>query len=321
MRLRKIITFPARNLLYVIPGVIFVGLIIGRFVDTSPMKTLILPVAVMTIFPAMIGFQPRELVRFTELRLMVVNLLLNFLVLPLTGLLIGSLLLASWPELRTGLLIISVIPGGNMVVPFTMLFGGNVKASLKLSASNLILGSLLAPIFLYMLAGKLVEIDISHIGKTIGLVVFLPLCMGVITYNLLLRRYSQEQFQKKIKPLLPAVSSWGLMYIVFTSVSMKSRMIFSYPELILQALSSLVLWYGIIFVLCITLGRLFFNRKDAMTLLLNVELRNLAIAIGLAVTAFSSQTAMMVALGFLFQQQFAIWFWKLDKRFGLLGSN
>ena len=321
MTLRKIFTFPARNLLYVIPAVILAALIMGRFVDTSVMKTMILPVAMMTIFPAMIGFQPGELVRFTDLRLMAINLLLNFLILPMSALLIGSLLLAPWPELRMGLLIISVIPGGNMTVAFTMLFGGNVKASLKLSVGNLILGSLLAPLYLYVLAGKLVEIDIFQIGKTIGLVVFLPLCMGVITYNLLLKRYSREQFKKDIKPLLPAAGAWGLMYIVFTSVSMKSVMIFSYPELVLQALASLVLWYCTIFVLCIPLGRLFFNRKDAMTLLLNVELRNLPIAIGIAVTAFSPQTAMMIALAFLFQQQFAIWFWKLDKRFGVLGCD
>ncbi len=319
MKLRKIFTFPARNLLYVIPAVILAALISGRFVDTSPMKTMILPVAMMTIFPAMIGFQPRELIRFTDLRLMVVNLVLNFLVLPLSALLIGSLLLAPWPELRMGLLIISVIPGGNMTVAFTMLFGGNVQASLKLSVGNLILGSLLAPLYLYVLAGKLVEVDISQIGKTIALVVFLPLCMGVITYNLLLKRYTREQFKKDIKPLLPAAGAWGLIYIIFTSVSMKSGMIFSYPELVLQALASLVLWYCTIFVLCIPLGRIFFNRKDAMSLLLNVELRNLPIAIGIAVTAFSPQTGMVVALAFLFQQQFAIWFWKLDKRFKLLG--
>lgn len=321
MNLRKAFTFPARNLLFVIPCVILASLIFGRFFDTAPMKTFLLPVVVMTIFPAMIGFQPRELVKFTELRLMGVNLLLNFLILPLAGFLIGSLLLAPWPELRTGLLVISVIPGGNMVVAFTMLFGGNVKASVKLSASNLILGSLLAPLYLYVLAGKLVEIDIFHVGKTIGLVVFLPLCMGVITYNLLLQRFTHEQFKKDIKPLLPAVSVWGLIYLIFTSISMKSKMIFSYPELIFQAMSTLVLWYCALFVLCTIIGRLFFNRQDAMTLLLNVELRNLPISIGLAVTIFTPQTAMMVALAFLFQQQFAIWFWQLDKRFGLLGPQ
>jgi ACR3 family arsenite efflux pump ArsB len=319
MNLRKIFTFPARNLLFVVPAVILVSLCTGFFVDTSPLKVFILPVAMLVIYPAMIGFQPAELIRFSEGRLMAANLLLNFAVMPIIALALGSLFLQSWPELRTGLLLISLIPGGNMVTAFTMLFDGNVKASLKLSVSNLILGSLLAPLYLYLLLGKVVDVDVVHIGITIGLVVFIPLCLGVLTYKLLLRRYSKEEFAYNIKPLLPAVSAWGLVYIIFTSISMKAQMIFSYPELLLQALSSIMLFYAFIFLVCIVLGRIFFNHPDAMTLLLNVELRNLPIAIGLAVTSFSPQTGMMVALAFLFQQQFVLWFWKLDKRFAILG--
>jgi predicted Na+-dependent transporter len=220
-----------------------------------------------------------------------------------------------------GLLILGVIPGGNMVVAFTMLFDGNVKASLKLSVANLILGSLLAPLYLYVLAGKFVEIDIAHIGKTIVLVVFIPLCLGIITYRSLLKKYTQEQFKKDIKPFLPAASAWGMMYLIFTSISVKSEMIFSYPGLVVQSLLSLIFWYCAIFAICIPAGRLFFNRKDSMTLLLNVELRNLPIAIGIAVTAFSPQTTMIVALAFLFQQQFALWFFELDKRHHWLGQR
>ncbi len=314
----KVFTFPSKHLIYVIPCIIGIALVSGRLVDTSPLKTLILPVAMLTIFPAMIGFQPRELIRLTDMRLMIVNLLLNFIVLPFLAVLIGALLLESWPEIRLGLLIISVVPGGNMAVAFTMFFKGNVKASLKLSASNLILGSLLAPIYLYLFADTLVKINVLDISKTIFLVVLVPLCLGIVTYNYLLRRFGETHFKKVIKPILPAISVWGLIYLVFTSVSMKAGLIFSYPELVVQALSSLILWYLTIFIFCVIIGRLFFSHKDAISLLLNVELRNLPICIGIAVTAFPPQTAMMVALAFLFQQQFAIWFCKLDMRYGLL---
>jgi ACR3 family arsenite efflux pump ArsB len=319
MNIRKVFTFPSKNLIYVIPCIILLALICGLFVDTSSLKNLLLPVAMLTILPAMIGFQPRELLKLTDIRLLSTNLLLNFIALPLSALLIGMLLLEPWPELRLGLLIISVVPGGNMAVAFTMFFKGNVEASLKLSAMNLLLGSLLAPLYLYILAGTLVEIDVFHIGKTIGLVVFIPLFAGVIVYNFLLKRFGQEHFKQEIKPLLPAFSVWGLIYLVFTSVSMKAEMIFSYPELIVQALSSLLFWYLSIFIVCVSIGRYFFSHKDAISLLLNVELRNLPICIGIAVTAFPPQTAMMVALAFLFQQQLALWFLKLDQRYRLLG--
>ncbi|MBL4902723.1 MAG: arsenic resistance protein [Desulfocapsa sp.] len=319
MNILKVFTFPSRNLIYVIPFIILLALVCGLFVDTSSLKNLLLPVAMLTVFPAMIGFQPRELLKLTDIRLLSANLLLNFIALPLSALLIGMILLEPWPELRLGLLIISVVPGGNMAVAFTMLFKGNVEVSLKLSTMNLLLGSLLAPLYLYILAGTLVEIAPYHIGKTIGLIVLVPLCAGVIVYNFLLKRFGREHFKREIKPLLPAFSVWGLIYLVFTSVSVKAEMIFSYPELVIQALSSLLLWYSIIFILCISIGRYFFSHKDAISLLLNVELRNLPICMGLAVTAFPPQTAMMVALAFLFQQQLALWVLKLDQRYRLLG--
>jgi ACR3 family arsenite efflux pump ArsB len=321
MKLKKIFTFPAANLRFVIPVLICVALVAGLYIDTAPLKPLMLPVAMLTIFPAMIGFHPGELAKVTDVRLLVVNLVCNFFLLPLFALIVGKIFLSHAPDLRTGLLILSVIPGGNMVVAFTLLFGGNVGASLKLSVANLILGSLLAPLYLYVLAGKFVAIDIIHIGKTISLVVFVPLCLGVVTYKMLLKRFSPEQFKSSIKPLLPAASAWGMLFLVFTSISMKSTVFFSYPGLVGRSLVSLICWYLVIFSLCIPLGRLFFSRRDATTLLLNVELRNLPIAIGISVTAFSPQTTMLITLAFLFQQQFAIWFCELDKRHFWLGRD
>ncbi len=320
MKLKKIVTFPAANLRFFIPAVIVVALLVGLVVDTTFLKPLMLPVAMLTIFPAMIGFKPAELAHLSDLRLLSVNLACNFIALPLLALLIGRIFLSSSPDLRMGLLLLSVIPGGNMVVAFTLLFEGNVSASLKLSVANLILGSLLAPLYLYLLAGKFVAIDIGHIGKTIALVVFVPLCLGVFTHRELLKKYSQEQFKKNIKPLLPAASAWGMMFLVFVSISMKSATFFSYPGLVGRSLLSLALWYCAIFVLCVPLGRMFFSRRDATTLLLNVELRNLPIAIGLSVTAFNPQTTLLVTLAFLFQQQFVIWFCELDRKRHWLGK-
>ncbi len=316
MKFKEILTFPARHLIYVIPVVISIALLLGSFIDTTPLAAFTLPVAMMAVYPAMIGLQLGELIKFTEWRLMWVNLVLNFLVLPLLALAIGTIFLSSWPDLKVGLLIISVIPGGTMAIAFTMLFGGNVKASVKLCTVNLILGALLAPVYLFVLAGTVVEIDIFHVGRTIAMVVFIPLILGIITYRLLLVKYSEEEFKKNIKPLLPAFSSWAMVYIIFTSMSMKATMIFSYPALLVNGLLSLAIWYALVVLICAVVGRFAFNRTDAITLLMNVELRNLAISIGLAVTAFSPQTGMMVALAFLFQQQAVIWFCKFEKKTG-----
>ncbi|BCO10245.1 hypothetical protein GF1_26210 [Desulfolithobacter dissulfuricans] len=321
MILRYLLTFPARHLALVIPVVLSAGLVTGLFLDTSPLKTFILPVTILMIYPAMIGFQPGDLFSFKEKKLMLCNLGLNFLVLPAWALLIGRTLLAGRPELFAGLLIISVIPGGNMVVAFTMMFKGNVPASLKLAATNLILGSFLAPVYLYALAGTTVSVDVGHLVRTISLVVFVPLVMGISTHRWLMRHYSEEEFRQRIRPLLPGLSSWGLVYILFTSISMKATMILGCPPLLIQGLGGLLLFYLGVLAFTVFLARRLFDRRDGITLFLNGVLRNLAISIGLAVTAFGSQTAMMVALAFLFQQQIAVWFWKLDSRWSALSRK
>ncbi len=314
MTFRQILTFPARHLILIVPLVITLALGVGLYIDTTALQRFILPVAITMVYPAMIGLRLEDLLHLRERRLIIANLVLNFGFLPLAAWVVGWIFLRNQPELRTGLLLISLIPGGNMVVAFTMLFKGNMAASLKLTALNLILGGIAAPGYLYLLAGSLVPVDPVRIGRTVLLVVVVPLVMGLATYRQLLKRYGKETFQKKIKPCLPGVSAWGLVYIVFTSVSSQSHLIFAYPELLLQSLAANLVFYLAIFAVCLPLGRLYFNREDAVTLLLNILLRNLAIAIGLAVTVFSPQVAMQVALGFLFQQQMALWFNKLDEK-------
>lgn len=320
MTFQQVLTFPSRRLIFIVPMIIVLALVVGQFVDTSALRRFILPVAICMVYPAMIGIRLEDLLHLRERQLLTANLVLNFIFLPLVAWGIGWLLLRNQPELRTGLLLVAVIPGGNMVVAFTMLFKGNMAASLKLTALNLLLGGVAAPLFLYLFAGSLVPIDLFRIGRTILLVVVVPLIMGLITYRKLLQRYGEETFRKKIKPILPGFSAWGLMYMVFTSVSIQSHLIFTYPELLFQSLAALLVFYLAIFAVCLPLGHWYLNRADGITLLFSILLRNLAIAIGLAMTVFTPQVAMQVALAFLFQQQMALWFVKFEARTHLFGE-
>ncbi|MEW6410800.1 MAG: hypothetical protein AB1488_11960 [Nitrospirota bacterium] len=58
---KDILTFPSRNLIYLIPLMIVSGLAVGYFIDTSALKKFILPVVVLMIYPAMIDFNLHEL--------------------------------------------------------------------------------------------------------------------------------------------------------------------------------------------------------------------------------------------------------------------
>jgi ACR3 family arsenite transporter len=315
---RQIVTFPSRNLKFVLPSVIVAGLITGYFIDTDPLKSVILPVIIYAIYPSMIGFRFADLKAVNEKKVLLFNLLFNLIFIPLAAYTIASVFLQQNPEMFTGLIIISVVPGGTMIIAFSMIFKGNVKAAIKLTTLSLITGSFLAPVYLYLIVGKYVPVDIVGVFKNIAIVVFLPMIMGMLTYHALMKKLTVDEFNVRIKPLLPGFSSWGLVYIIFTSISMKSQMIIAYPGLLIKGLASLMLFYIVIYAGGIITARKLFSEEDGITFVLSLVLRNLAISIGLAATAFGPQTTMTVALGFLIQQQSAVWFAGLNKKYGFL---
>ena len=318
---RQILTFPSRNLKYVLPFVIIAGLITGYFINTEPLKRLVLPVIICAIYPSMIGFRLKDLMGLHEKKILLCNLLFNLFVVPLAAYTAASVFLQQNPEMFTGLIIISVVPGGTMIIAFSMIFKGNVKAAIKLTTLSLITGSFLAPVYLYFIVGKYVPVDIVSVFKNIAIVVFLPMIMGMLTYRAMMKRFTVDEFNARIRPLLPGFSSWGLVYIIFTSISLKSQMIIAYPGLLIKGLTALMLFYILIYAIIIITARKLFSEEDGITFLLSLVLRNLAISIGLAATAFGPQTTMMIALAFLIQQQAAVWFASLNRKYGFLRNN
>lgn len=319
--LKKIFFWPSKNIALAIPTVLLLGFIAGLIQDTSSLKTLILPIAMLMIYPTMIGFKPQEVLNFSHGRLMITIIILNFIAIPIIAYLLGTGFLLSDPQLFAGLAITALLPTSNMTIAFTMLAKGNVPAAIKSTTTGLLLGSILAPWYLLVMIGKYVPIDILLTLKTISLIIIVPLILGMITYNHIIKKHSLEYFQKTIKPYLPAASSWGMVLIIFISISMNAPRIISSLNLFLIALLVQVIFYAINYSLAIFLGRKMFNPQDGLTLVFSTALRNLSIAIGLAATAFGPNAALMVSLAFLIQGQAAAWFIKLNQRYGLLKDS
>ncbi len=319
--LKKMILWPSKNIALAIPAVLLLGFIVGLILDTSSLKVLILPIAMLMIYPTMIGFKPQEVLNFSHGRLMITIIILNFIAIPIIAYLLGTGFLLSDPQLFAGLAITALLPTSNMTIAFTMLAKGNVPAAIKSTTTGLLLGSLLAPWYLLVMVGKYVPIDIFLTLKTISLIIIVPLILGMITYSYIMKKYSLEYFKKTIKPYLPAASSWGMIFIIFISISMNAPRIISSLNLFLIALLVQIVFYGINYSLAIFFSRKMFNPQDGLTLVFSTALRNLSIAIGLAATAFGPNAALMVSLAFLIQGQAAALFIKLNNRYGLLGKS
>ncbi|WP_003542359.1 arsenic resistance protein [Desulfotomaculum nigrificans] len=312
--MKTLLFLPSRNLALTIPIVLMAGFIVGLSVDTAGLKNYILPVSMLMIYPIMIGFSIGELLNLSHTRLILTAGVINFAFIPLAAYLLGKVLLSHDPQLFAGLAVASLLPTSNMTIAFTMFTKGNVTASIKMTVAGLVAGSLLAPWYLLAMVGKYIPFDVLFIIKTLGIVVFIPLILGNITYSFLLRKYTHEQFNRQIKPYLPAISAWGAIYIVFTSISINAYRIVANPKLLLNGLLVQVIFYVINYFIVIKIGRHYFNKEDAISLVYGTVLRNLSISIGLAATAFGPRAALMVSLAFLFQGQAAAWFSRLVEK-------
>lgn len=319
--MREILSLPSKSLIVTIPITLLIGFITGLFVNTSFLKDYILAFTFFMIYPTMIGFKIQEAVNLSYMKIVFVTAILNFIVIPLVAIGFGKAFFADSPMLIVGIVMMSLFPTSGMTISWTMLNKGNVAAAIKITAISLLLGSFLAPVYLYVIVGALVEVDIMQTVMTVLQIVILPMLLGHITYKVYMRSHSLQEFNTVLKPLLPGVSTWGMVFIVFSSVSMKAKVLVSNPSVLLLITGVLVLFYLINFSISTLLGRWMFNRADAYAVVYGTVMRNLSIALGLAVASFGSDTALLVTIAFIIQVQIAAWYGKISSKYNWLGVS
>ncbi|MBN2286098.1 MAG: arsenic resistance protein [Tissierellales bacterium] len=319
--MKKIFLFPSENLMISIPVVLVLGFVAGLFLNITFLKDYILIFTFLMIYPTMIGFKIREAIDLSHMRVVVASSIVNFVLIPLLAIIMGQLFLTQQPQLYAGLIMISLFPTSGMTISWTMISKGNVSAAIKITAISLMLGSFLAPLYLYYIVGAMIEVDVIGTFITVIQIVVLPMILGQITYKLLMKKYSSDQFNSHIKPYLPAFSIWAMIFIIFTSISLKSKMIVQHPEIISTTLLLLIGFYIINFAMSTIIGRQLFSRADSYAFVYGTVMRNLSIALGLAIASFGPDTALIITIAFILQVQGGAYYSKLENHFGCLNTS
>jgi len=309
-----------KHLIVVIPVVMVAGFLAGLAINPAPLKQLILPLTFLMVYPMMINLQLKKVIEGGDIKVQVVTQLINFTVVPLCAFLIGKIAFPDSPYIALGLLLASLLPTSGMTISWTGMARGNMAAAVKMTVFGLLIGSILTPIYIKFLMGTTIEIPLAKIFKQIAIVVALPLILGNVTQRLLIRRYGMAHYQKDLKPIFPPFSTLGVVGIVFVAMALKAESIASNPAQLLTLILPLLLLYGLNFLLSTLIGKFFFDRGDAIALVYGTVMRNLSIALAIAMTAFGkegSEIALIIALAYIIQVQSAAWYVKFtDRIFG-----
>ena len=316
----KIIAKIQKKLIVAIPVTMLLGLGFGLLWNPAPLKQLIVPLTFLMVYPMMVNLQLKKVIEGGDTKVQVVTQLLNFTIIPVFAFLLGKLFFADAPYLALGLLLASLLPTSGMTISWTGMAKGNMAAAVKMTVFGLIIGSVLTPIYIKGLMGAVVSIPMAKIFKQIMVVVVLPLVLGNITQRLLIKRYGMARYQKDLKPIFPPFSTLGVLGIVFVAMALKAQSIASNPAQLAALAAPLVLLYGVNFLLSTLVGKFFFGRGDAIALVYGTVMRNLSIALAIAMTAFGkdgTEIALIIALAYIIQVQAAAWYVKFtDRLFG-----
>lgn len=313
-----------KNLILTIPLTMVIALIYGYYNNVDFLKHLIIPLTFLMVLPMMITLPIRKVFEGGDLKVQFVTQLINFAFTPFVAFAIGTSFFPDNQYLTLGLLLTGLLPTSGMTISWTGMAKGNMPAAIKMTIFGLLIGSILTPIYINQLMGATVSIEMIKIIQQITIIIVIPLILGHIIQRLLIARYGMAHYQEKLKKQFPPISTLGVLGIVFVAMALKAKTVFNDPVILLDIFIPLLLLYAINFIFSTVIGKLFFKRGDAIALLYGSVMRNLSIALAIAMTAFGQEgadIALVISLGYVIQVQMGAWVVKFtDKIYGKADS-
>lgn len=313
-----------KNLVVAIPFMMAAGYLFG--VISGPavlagLTSLIVPFTLLMVYPMMVTLNINALRDgIKNVRLQCAAQFINFAIVPFVAYGLGVLFFREQPYLALGLLLASLLPTSGMTISWTGFAKGNLAAAVSMTVIGLTLGSLVTPFYVQGLMGARVEVDLLLVARQILFIVFLPMALGFVTRQIFLKKYGPQEFRKTWAPRFPSLSTVGVLGIVFVAIALKARGISEDPAVLGGILLPLCIIYAFNFALSTVVGRIFFARGDAVALVYGTVMRNLSIALAIAINTFGSRgadAALVIALSYIIQVQSAAWYVKFtDRLFG-----
>jgi arsenite transporter len=311
----KALSFLQKNLVWSIPISMLLGLAAGFLFDAVPLKRLIIPVTFIMVYPMMATLDVQSMFKGRDYKLQLMTQLINFILIPLLAFYTGKLFFSGGDQKfglwAVGLFLIGVLPTSGMTISWTGFAKGNKEAAIKMVVFGLVLGALAAPVYTKIFMGATVNVDMLHMFRQIVLFVFVPLAAGILTQVLAKKRFGVQTWNQRIKPKFPPFSALGVILIAFVAMALKSKNIIANPTDIVSIAVPLVVFYIISYGVLSFAGRLLFKREDAIAMVFGVVMRDLSIALAIAMTAFGPEgltIALLIALAYVIQIQSAAWY-------------
>jgi len=272
----------------------------------------------MMLLPMMMTIVIEDLkLVFQDRKIFFIAVLINFVLSPLVGFFWAKLFFTGLdPKFIAGWILKLTVPCSSMMVAWTGMSRGRTETALVIQVVSFILAIIAIPFWMLLLAGAYVPINPFIFGKSVLLVVVLPMITGITIREILIhRKYGKKFFKEEVKPFLPPISSLGMFLVIFIAVAGEATAIIDNLQLVWILLISTVLVYPFLLA-----ASLFVSKKshlsyqDSIAIGFGTAAKNHGIALALTVSSIGGLSILPSTVVPIFQISLMILIWKLSPK-------
>lgn len=259
---------------------------------------LITPFLMIMLFLIFIQIPLKDITNsFKNIKFTFTALGINFLWTPFITFILGFIFLKSYPNLRIGFIMLTVTPCTDWYLIFTEKAKGNVALGASLLPLNFILQIFLLPIYILLLSGSSININVYELLKGIIISLVIPLILAIIFRQIIIKSKGTEMLENHIIPKVCDYQGFFLDLAIIAMFASKGSLILKNPKVLLIILIPLLLFFIINFIFGQLVGRIIkLPFEDNVALNLTTLARNSPIALTIAVSSFPHKPLIALAL-------------------------
>jgi ACR3 family arsenite transporter len=256
------------------------------------------------IYPMLLGVAPADLGRtLASGRAVAGSLVVNYGLSPLLAFALALVFFRGEPpEFSAGLVLLGLVPCGNMSAVYVGLAGGNVALALGLLALSYLADLPLVPLLSKLYVGRFINVPLETMAGYLFWLLFLPLLAAAATRRLVHARAGEAGLER-VAQGAAGLSVLGLAAVIFIICSVRAPELLARPAIFLKLCLPVPLLLIGLAALSLAWSRLTrLGYADALSLAVTSGTKNVALALALATVTFGPLAALPIILAGPFLQ-------------------